>query len=126
MGPLFAFLCIIVLGGALVICSFLFFRISHPGKSALAKAVAFTGGALLGLIVAVLSATLVIGVRATLQTVTGMNLYFSWLGACSLLGGLAAVKLSPLVLRHFRTALADPHPEEVHEVASAPQPGQPR
>lgn len=112
MEPLSALVSIIVIGGALVICTFLFFRISHPGKSALAKAVAFTGGAALGLMAGVLSATLVIGVGPTLQTVKGMNMYFSWLGGCSLVGGILAVKVLPLVLKWLRKELADPHAPE--------------
>ena len=109
MSPLFALLVVTVGGGALVMCAFLFFRLSHPGGSALVRAVAFTGGAILGMTVAMLAATLVIGIGPTLETTGAVTNYAWWLGMGSLLGGLAGVKALPLVLRRFRHALADEH-----------------
>lgn len=90
MGPAVTLVLVFFGAGTLVAIVFCILLFKYPARIALGLAVAFAGGVVLSGALAVLVATLVIGIGPTLHSTRAVVLYLVWLMSASVAGGTAA------------------------------------
>lgn len=90
MGPAVTILFVSLGAGTLVAIVFCILLFKYSAWTALGLAIAFTGGTVLSGALAVLAATLVIGIGPTLHSTFAVVLYLAWLTSASVVGGIAA------------------------------------
>jgi len=98
MGPLFSFLLAAIGAVTIIAIAFGFSRFKHSTAFSLILAVSFAGGGAVGFATAVLLATLVVGVGATLESTISVVFYLAWLAAASIAGAIASVCLIPPIV----------------------------
>ncbi|MGT2434808.1 hypothetical protein ACU4GH_02005 [Bradyrhizobium betae] len=94
MGPAVTIIFVSLGAGTLVAILFCILLFRYSARMALGLALAFVGGAILSGALAVLAATLVIGIRPTLQSTFAVLFYFAWLLSASITGGVAAARVA--------------------------------
>ncbi|MDI3565165.1 hypothetical protein [Bradyrhizobium sp. Arg816] len=94
MGPAVTLLFVSFSAGTLVAILFCILLFKYSARMALGLALAFVGGAILSGALAVLAATLVIGIGPTLQSTLTVVLYLAWLISASVAGGIAAARVA--------------------------------
>jgi len=100
MGPLFVFLIMAMLAGALFVCGFVILLFKCSIRLAFALAAAFAGGAVLSFYLAIFAATLVVGARSTLQSSFAIYVYLAWLASASVAGGILTAFCARRLIRH--------------------------
>lgn len=94
MGPAVTLVFVFFGAGTLLAIVFCILLFKYSARIALRLALAFAGGVVLSGTLAVLAATLVIGIGPTLHSTHAVVLYLVWLMFVSVAGGIAAARFA--------------------------------